>query len=136
MILAPLLFLVFAQPVSATESPGAERLVGVVVDSDGKPLAGADVWLASGLPPSGERPLIGGALWMQRGRPSLGESNAALGTLGPIRAGSSTSKFPPKSVGARSPWGWDSGPMLRERALRRGDCRGAARAGRTDSARR
>ena len=41
------------------------------MDSLGKPLAGADVWLSSGLAPGGEQPMIGGVLWMQSGRGSF-----------------------------------------------------------------
>ena len=56
-----------------------DALRGVVVDSAGEPVAGVDVWLSSGLPPTGERPLVGGVMWMQNGRAPLGELHAALG---------------------------------------------------------
>ena len=63
MILAPLLCFLLFQPIAAPVPLHAEPLDGVVVDSAGKPIAGVDVWLSSGLRPSGERPLIGGVLW-------------------------------------------------------------------------
>ncbi len=78
MLLAPLLLWLFAQPAIDAAKPASPALAGVVVDSAGKPLAGADVWLSSGLPPSGERPLIGGVMWSRSGRTPVVEYRAAL----------------------------------------------------------
>ena len=79
MLVAPLLaciLLAQQNPVSEPR-PGALVLPGVVLDLDGRPLAGVDVWLASGVPPSGEQPMIG---WMQMGRRQAlkGDSESSL----------------------------------------------------------
>jgi hypothetical protein len=61
--LVVLVLLVLAQPAPALALPVADPLVGTVTDADGKPSAGVDVWLASGLPPCAERTRIGWAMW-------------------------------------------------------------------------
>ncbi len=71
-------FVVFVLAQVSAPSPHAEPLRGVVVDSEGKPLGGVDVWLSSGLPPTGERPSIGGILWMTGRAPTLAELQTTL----------------------------------------------------------
>ena len=104
---------------------GESRLVGVVVDSDGKPVADVDVWLSSGLPPSGERPLIGGVLWRAE-RAGAARRAASRPRSHADRPGRAlpASSFPPKSSGARSLCRLHSGPTGRAAVSRRGDCRG------------
>jgi hypothetical protein len=123
MIFTYLLVLVLAQPTPAAVPSGGEQLVGAVVDTTGKPLAGADVWLASGLPPSGERPLIGGVLWMQSSRPSLGESNAALKHTRTDQEGQFRVELPAEIVRSQEPlavglWAHVAGARTASRRLR------------------
>ncbi len=78
MLLAPLLLWLFAQPAIDAAKPASPALAGVVVDSAGKSLPGVDLWLSTGLPPSGDRPLIGGVMWGRSGRTPFVEYQAAL----------------------------------------------------------
>ena len=66
MLVAPLLLCMLMAQQAAPSAPAtAQGLHGVVADGDGEALAGVDVWLSSGVPPSGELPTLG---WLQMRR--------------------------------------------------------------------
>ncbi len=122
MILAPLLLLVFAQPAAAPGPLRAESLAGVVVDSSGKAVTGADVWISSGLSPSDERPLIGGVLWMQSSRAFAGGSPEALGHTRTDQDGHFQIELPAEIVRSQEPlsvavWVYASGARVASRRL-------------------
>ncbi len=84
-------------------SPHAEPLRGVVVDSAGKPLSGADVWLASGMPPTGEQPSIGGVLWMGGRRASLADLQSTLAHTRTSEGGEFRLELPAAVVQSQEP---------------------------------
>jgi hypothetical protein len=65
LYLVPLVPLVLLTLIQQTDP-----LVGTVEDADGKPVAGIEVLLTCGSPPSGERTLIGMDRWMSIARPA------------------------------------------------------------------
>jgi Carboxypeptidase regulatory-like domain len=115
-------FIVFALAQIAQPAAQTGTLRGVVVDSRSKPLAGVDVWLSSGLPPTGERPMIGGVMWMQSGRAVLSESHHALGHTRTDNDGQFRIEIPGLIVRSQEPlplalWAYTAGQRVASRRL-------------------
>ena len=96
-------FVLIACAQIAGPSSGEPALRGVVVDSAGKPISGADVWLATGLSPTGEQPSIGGVLWMAGRGPSLAELQSTLARTRTTEGGEFRLELPAEIVGSQEP---------------------------------
>ena len=81
----------------------AQPLRGVVVNPAGTPLSGADVWLASGMPPQGEQPSIGGLLWMKGRGVSLAELQTTLAQTRTNDGGEFRLEIPTEVVQSQEP---------------------------------
>jgi hypothetical protein len=79
VVLFPLIVLALAQPGPAWPPLAGEPLLGVVVEADGSPASGAQVFLSSGRRQTEDLPLIGGAFWMANSRDSVPRRPAVLG---------------------------------------------------------
>ncbi len=100
----------------------AEPLVGVVVDTDGKPVAGVDILLSIGTPPAGEQPLIGGLIWMPRAAASPAAENPVLGRSRTDRDGHFRIDLPAEIVRSQEPlpvalWAYKAGGRVASRRL-------------------
>jgi hypothetical protein len=75
---ASLVLVVLTQAAPAT-GPGVHPLVGTVVDAEGRPIGGVEVWLASGAEPDMVRTRTGLELWSTVARPPVGHEVPVLG---------------------------------------------------------
>ena len=94
----------------ASPDPKPVPIAGVVVDATGRPVAGAEVWLAEAVPPA-EGASRGTGI--ARRRSPRGRSRGKLRrwpTRGPTPAGGSPSRSPPRSSRGRRRRLWSSGP--------------------------
>ena len=109
-----------AQPSQAL--PAAEPLAGVVVDASGKPVAGVDVLLSSGMPPSGERSLIGRMIWLPKPGASTGAEKPVLGRSRTDSDGQFRIELPARIVQSQEPlpvalWAYRAGGRVGWRRL-------------------
>jgi Carboxypeptidase regulatory-like domain len=121
--LVSLVLLAMAQP-GPTPAPGASRLLtGTVVDSEGKAVAGIEVLLSSGLPPSGERPLIGwSVLGMSNTLDPVAEPRSVLGRCRTDDGGRFRIDLPAEIVRSQEPlpvalWAYRAGGRVASQRL-------------------
>ncbi len=122
MYVVALVVIALAQPAPAGALPLGERLTGTIVDHDGRPVAGVEVVLSSGLPPSGERPSIGGVLWMRHSPAMVAERHPVLARGQSDDAGHFRIQLPAEVLRSQEPtpvalWAYRAGSRVARRRL-------------------